>query len=93
MLKNILKRDRRSNIEKLLDEQLECQLRDAESLEDISDVMALMEKRTELRKKGISPDTKAVIAGNLLGIALIMGYERGHVITTKALGFILRGRV
>lgn len=49
-------------------------------------------KREEKGRK-VSPDTKAVIAGNLLGILLILGYEKANVITSKALGFVLKGRV
>jgi len=45
------------------------------------------------KDRRISPDTIAVVAGNLLGIALILGYEKADTITTKALGFILKGRV
>ena len=41
----------------------------------------------------VSPDTIALIVGNLLGIGLILGYEQAHIITTKALGFIIKGRV
>lgn len=93
MLKRI-KLDRRSDVEKLFDEQLEVQLKDAETLEDISDVLALMERRNEVKnKRRISPDTIAIIAGNLLGIILILEHERSHVIASKALGFIIRGRV
>jgi hypothetical protein len=45
------------------------------------------------KDRSVSPDTIAVIAGNLLGIALILGFEKANVITTKALGFVIRGRV
>ena len=31
--------------------------------------------------------------GNLMGIFLILGYEKANVITSKALGFIIKGRV
>ena len=41
----------------------------------------------------LSPDTKAIIAANLLGIVLILGYEQAGLVTSKALGFVLRGRV
>jgi len=41
----------------------------------------------------VSKDTIAVIVGNLLGIALILGYEKVNVITTKAIQFVLKGRV
>ena len=93
MLKRI-KLNRRSDVELLFDEQLEGLLKEAKTLGDIEDVLELMEKRNELRnKRRISPDTIAIIGGNLLGILLILEHERSHVIATKALGFIIRGRV
>ena len=45
------------------------------------------------REQKIKKDTILIIAGNLLGIALILGFEQAGVITTKALGFIIKGRV
>lgn len=85
---------RTSTVEKRLDELLEVELDSAEGLEDISAILSLMERRTSLGdKRRISPDTVAIIAGNLLGIVLILTYEKGNVIATKALGFIIRGRV
>lgn len=51
-----------------------------------------LRKKEEPRKK-LSPDTALVVAGNLLGIIAILGYEQGHVIATKALGFVIKGRV
>lgn len=41
----------------------------------------------------ISADTAIMVAGNLLGIAIIIGHEKAHVITSKALGFVIKGRV
>lgn len=50
---------------------------------------------TEMLKPtwSISPDTILVVAGNLLGIVLILKHEKIDIITSKALGFVLRGRV
>jgi hypothetical protein len=45
------------------------------------------------KSKKISPDTKAIIIANLAGIGLILAYEHAHVITSKALSFVTRGRV
>lgn len=50
-------------------------------------------KVTTVQKKKVSPDTVAVIAGNLLGIGLILGFEKMNIITSKAIGFVLKGRV
>jgi hypothetical protein len=41
---------------------------------------------------GVSKDTIALIAGNLLGILLIIKHEHVNVITSKALGLLLRPR-
>lgn len=42
--------------------------------------------------KRVSPDTVAIVVGNLVGIALILGYEQAHVVTSKALGFVMKPR-
>lgn len=87
------KPDGRSKVEKKIDNVLEQQLDEVEDLEDVSKILSLMEKRKNLGKSRISPDTMAVVVGNLLGIVLVMSYERNAVIVSKAFGMILRGRV
>lgn len=49
----------------------------------------LKEKEFE-KSRRVSPDTLAIIAANVVGILLIIGYERANVVTSKALGFILK---
>lgn len=56
-----------------------------------------LERLIELRSKTapkdrISPDTLVLVAGNLLGILIIVGYEHSHVMVSKASGFIIRPR-
>jgi hypothetical protein len=36
----------------------------------------------------VSPETKATIAANLIGIAMILNFERANIVTSKALTFI-----
>ncbi len=57
--------------------------------------LEVLERLNKLKgeKKSLSPDTILVVAANLLGIALILGYESVGNITSKALGFVMRGRV
>jgi hypothetical protein len=43
-------------------------------------------------KSYVSPDTLAIVAGNLAGILLIVGHERAHVVTSKAVNFLLKLR-
>lgn len=40
--------------------------------------------------KRVSPDTLAMVLGNLLGIILIVGHERAHIVTSKALNFVMK---
>ena len=53
----------------------------------------LYEAKGNDKKKGVSADTIAVVLGNLLGLIVIMNYEKANILTTKALGFIMKGRV
>lgn len=41
----------------------------------------------------VSTDVLVTVAGNLAGIVLILGFERAHVMTSKALSFVLKSRV
>lgn len=54
-------------------------------------LIKLMKLREEISsKRRVSPDTLAVVLGNIAGIGLILSYERAHVITSKALGFVMK---
>jgi hypothetical protein len=41
----------------------------------------------------LTPDTLVVVAGNLMGILLILNFERLDIVRSKALSFVLKGRV
>lgn len=43
-------------------------------------------------KQRVSKDALAAIAGNLLGIGMILSYERVHIVTSKAVGFVLKAK-
>ena len=57
-------------------------------------LLAVMERlirlQREERSNRVSPDTLAVVGANLLGILIIVGYEHGHVIGSRAFNLILR---
>lgn len=40
-----------------------------------------------------TPDTLLIVGGNLAGILLILNFERLDIVRSKALGFVLKGRV
>lgn len=60
----------------------------------VNNLSELVKSKTELTKsKRIDVNTLLVVGGNLLGILFILGYEKADIVTSKALGFVLRGRV
>ena len=40
-----------------------------------------------------TPDTLLIVGGNLAGILLILNFERLDIVRSKALSFVLKGRV
>lgn len=46
------------------------------------------EESLALKPKPVSRDTLVLAGANLLGIVFIVGHERAHVVTSKAIGFI-----
>ena len=59
----------------------------------VLDRIAQLEKmKTNRRRPSINPDTLVMAATNLLGILLILNYERTDIVTTKALGFVNKTR-
>ena len=91
------KKDNRTKLEKeidcLIDEMATMDRDSKEYTTMVNNLETLLGAKGKDRDRRISPDTLAVIAGNLLGIGLILSYERLNVITSKALGFVVRGRV
>ena len=50
----------------------------------------LYEVKAKNKPKPISRDTLAIVAGNLLGILLIVAYEQKHVLSSKGMTQIIR---
>jgi hypothetical protein len=55
-------------------------------------VKELYKLKEQITPKRVSPDTALTVAGNLAGIVLILNFERAHVVTSKALAFVLKTR-
>lgn len=62
--------------------------------EEYAKMVDQLEKLYKLKEidspKGVSNDTLAAILGNLAGIFAILSYEHGRIITSKALGFVMK---
>jgi hypothetical protein len=91
------KKDKRSVVEKVMDEKLEKLCKDAQTKEEVHEAIGSVDRWQDIKAKKhkmpVSWETIAIIAGNLLGIALILNHERVNVVTSKALGFVMKGRV
>jgi hypothetical protein len=81
-----------------LNDQIDAVLVEMQSVgvdsEEYPKLMTLLERLYELktkdRREPVSRDTVAVIAGNLMGILLIVAYEQKHVMTSKGFSQIIR---
>lgn len=62
--------------------------------DEYSDLLDHLERlrklKAESRFKRPDPNTIILVAGNLLGILVIVAYEQKHVMTSKGLGFVLK---
>jgi hypothetical protein len=63
--------------------------------EEYSALLGNLERLVRLKDEKssrVSPDTMAIVAGNLLGILIIVAYEQKHVMVSRAVGFIMKTR-
>ena len=93
----LTKRDKRTNLEKAIDSLLEEMKKvEPDSVEYTTmatNLNKLYEAQSKKKEHVVSPDTVAIVVGNIIGIVLILQYEKINVVASKALGFVLRGRV
>lgn len=84
----------------MLEKEIEAVLLDMKDMDINSDeyevalnhLTILHEIKSKEKKWNVSPDTMAIVAGNLLGIILILKHEELNVITSKAMNFVIKGR-
>lgn len=80
-------------IDSCIREMQESYIESSEEYAQIMDQLVKLYKiKSESRLPRVSPDTLALIGGNLLGILMILRYERIDIITSKATNFILKPR-
>lgn len=81
---------KKSNLEQTIDVVTADLLKNTDNPQELERLTAILERLTALREKRVSPDTVATVLANLAGIVLVLGYEHGHVITTRALSMLTR---
>ena len=79
-------------IEAVLEELNNMAVNDDEYEQYLNAYTRLVETRDKQKRKLISKENAPIIA-NLVGIAMILYHEKANVITSKALGFVTKGRV
>lgn len=93
-IKKIMNKD--ENLQKEIDRVLARMSTIDPISNEYADLTASLSKLYDFKettsKNRLSKDTMAVVAGNLLGIIMIVGHERAHVVTSKAIGFVLKAR-
>lgn len=83
-----------------IDKEIDNLLQKMSGLDPVSEEYKILAENVERLAKAKSYDkqryfdktTMLYVAGNLMGIAMIVGYEKAGVVTSKALGFVLKGR-
>jgi hypothetical protein len=58
----------------------------------VDQLLKLYALKSKDEKSRLSPDTMLIVAGNLVGIVMIVAYEQKNVATSKALNFITKLR-
>ena len=61
----------------------------AKQVKQLSKLYKMQEQNAPLR---VSPDTLAIVLGNLLGVLVIVSYEKHNIVTSKALTFVQKLR-
>lgn len=90
------KKDKRSIEERKIDELIEQLAMEADTAEKAAEVQRLMRQREEIKntkKSKIDPNTVIGAGVGLIQVCTIVGYERFHAMTSKALSFVHKGRL
>lgn len=94
MLRRIFWRETTSPIDPLITKVLEEMEQKGPFSDGYNDLLRDLERLYEIKNHDrldpVSRDTLAMIAGNLLGILLIVAYEQKHVVTSKGFAQIIR---
>ena len=96
MLRQIFEKDKTVPVDALIDAVLEEMHKIGVTSDEYQKMMTYLERLYEIKAKDrqppVSRDTIAIVAGNLLGILVIVAYEQKHVMTSKGFSQIIRPR-
>lgn len=85
------------NLLELEEERLLEELKNLDPTDDLYDLVKThlqdihkMKTTDKGEKKSVSPDALVGAAASLAGIVMILGFERAHIITSKAMSFVFK---
>lgn len=88
------KSEAEKNLDRLINEHVDFMRTSVAGTDEYStqseELERLFKARSYIANRFIDPNTLLTIGANILGIILIMSYERANVITSKAFGWIRR---
>lgn len=94
MLRRFLPDEKKNPVDEQIDAVLSSMNGEGVDSDKYPKLMSYLERLNKLKQQDklprVSRDTIALIAGNLLGIVMIVMYEQKHVMTSKAFGQIIR---
>lgn len=79
-------------IDKVLERMVAFDPIDAEYADMMEQLERLSKLKAERHKSRLDPNQMLLVAGNLLGILVIVAYEQKHVMASKAQSFILKAK-
>ncbi len=96
-MRNFFKREKTTPFDELIAKLLKEMDAIGSASPEYPKKLAMLEKLYALKAKEsrepISKNTMAIIAGNLVGILLIVAYEQKHVLQSKGLGQLIRPKI
>lgn len=91
---NVFERKKRSVVDEEIDrvhsKMLEVEMISEDYIALLAALDRLIKLKSEERSNRVSPDTLAIVGGNLAGILIVVGYEYGHVIASRGMNMLLR---
>lgn len=89
--------DKPASLQELIDLVQTQMLMEGADSEKFTEMADELERLYAMKKSNntsrVSPDALVAVAGNILGIGLILQHERLHVVTSKALSFVMKTKV
>jgi hypothetical protein len=96
MLRQIFRKEKATRSDALIDAVLDEMHRAGVNSDEYPKLMTYLERLHDVKAKEsrptVSPDTIALIVGNLAGILCIVAYEQKHVMTSKGFSQLIRPR-